>query len=111
MSKTEILENYSWNRKCIKIQCTFRNLDPTLQRQKYSQNSLLKPQRVKGSGAPWYPGKHEQIALWLMALHSALTPQIPGKQGVLHFWLMQAKFCWHSELTKHSGRQFGGSPM
>ena len=73
--------------------------------------NLLKSQRVKASGDPWYPGKHEQMALWFMTLHSALTPQIPGPQGDLHFWFIHAKFCWHSEFTKHSGRQFGGSPI
>ena len=40
-------------------------------------------QRVKASGAGWYPGKQEQMALWLIALHSALIPQISGLQGVL----------------------------
>ena len=66
---------------------------------------------MKASGAPWYPGKQEQMALWLITLHSALTPQMPGPQGDLHFWSIQARFCWHSELTKHSGLQLGGSPM
>lgn len=28
----------------------------------------------------------------------------------MHFWLIQAFDNEHSELTKHSGRQFGGAP-
>ena len=46
-----------------------------------------------------------------MTLHSALRPQMPGRQGLAHLWSMQAKFWLHSELTRHSGRQLGGSPI
>lgn len=44
-----------------------------------------------------------------MAWQLALFPQVPG-HGSLHFWLMQALFKEHSELTVHSGLQPGGLP-
>jgi hypothetical protein len=46
----------------------------------------------------------------LTTLHKALNPQEPG-HGSLHFSLMQAKFEGHSELSMHSGLQFGGRPI
>lgn len=44
-----------------------------------------------------------------MTEHTALMPQVPG-HGSAHFWLMQAKFWGHSELTTHSGLHPGGLP-
>lgn len=40
----------------------------------------------------------------------APMPQEPG-HGSRHFSLMQAKLLEQSELTVHSGRQFGGLPI
>lgn len=45
-----------------------------------------------------------------MTLHLAETPQDPG-QGSMHFSRIQALLLMHSELTEHSGRQFGGVPI
>lgn len=39
-----------------------------------------------------------------------MIPHDPG-QGSLHFCCIQALFEEQSELTVHSGRQFGGLPM
>lgn len=52
----------------------------------------------------------EQIGMWLRILHSDMIPHDPG-QGSLHFCCIQALFEEQSELTVHSGRQFGGLPM
>lgn len=53
---------------------------------------------------------HEHIGLWLITLQLVFVPQGPG-QGFVHFCLIQALSCGHSELTTHSGRQLGGAPM
>lgn len=45
-----------------------------------------------------------------MTLHCAIIPQEPG-HGSRHFSVIQALLLGHSELTRHSGRQFGGAPM
>lgn len=63
---------------------------------------------VKGS--PVNPDWQAQMGLWFLTLHCALIPQVLG-HGSLHLWLMQAWFGEHSELTMHSGRQFGGLPL
>lgn len=52
-------------------------------------------------------GGHVQMGLWLMTIHWAARPQVPG-QGSVQRWLMQASLSAHSELTTHSGRQVGG---
>lgn len=44
-----------------------------------------------------------------MTLQLEYSPHVPS-QGFEHFWLIQAKCTGHSELTTHSGRQFGGAP-
>lgn len=61
-------------------------------------------------GSPVKPDWQLQIGLWFITSQRALVPQVPG-HGSLHFWLTQALFCAHSELTTHSGLQFGGLPM
>ena len=68
---------------------------------------LLSLQPLKGSGSPVNPDGQEQVGLWLTTVQMALGPQLPG-QGSTHFMLTQAKAGLHSELTRHSGRQFGG---
>lgn len=65
-------------------------------------------QLVKGS--PVYPSGHVQIGVWFITLHKAPVPQEPG-QGSLHFSLIHARLLVHSELSTHSGLQFGGFPM
>lgn len=50
------------------------------------------------------------MGLWLITLHSEFCPQTPS-QGFLHFFLIQACCCEHSELTTHSGLHDGGVPM
>lgn len=62
------------------------------------------------NGSPVCPGEQAQTGLWLMTEQWALRPHVPG-QGSWHFWLMQALFWAHSELTVHSGLQPGGDPM
>lgn len=63
---------------------------------------------LKGSPVNW--GRHEHIGLWLITLHSVFCPQTPS-QGFIHFFRIHAWFWLHSELTRHSGLQFGGTPM
>lgn len=46
-----------------------------------------------------------------MTSHLALKPQVLLEQGLAHLNLWHARFCGHSELTTHSGLQFGGEPM
>lgn len=61
-------------------------------------------------GLPEYPGKQEQDGAWLMTLHSALRPHVPG-QGSRHLLLTQALLRSQSELMTHSGLQpVYGSP-
>ena len=60
----------------------------------------LSLQDVKGS--PSYPGRHIHIAIWLLTLHWALIPQVPG-QGSIHLFLWHALIEGQSELTTHSG--------
>lgn len=62
------------------------------------------------NASPMKPSEQEHIGVWLITLHKAFTPQDPG-QGSLHFSLIQAKLLGHSELTVHSGLQFGGLPL
>lgn len=61
------------------------------------------------NGSPENWGGHEQYGLWFRTLHNAYSPHVFG-QGSAHFWLIQALSNGHSELTIHSGRQFGGFP-
>lgn len=65
-------------------------------------------QRVNGSPVNWFG--QLQIGLWLITLHLALIPQVPG-QGSMHFWFIHAFVSTHSELTTHSGRHLGGLPL
>lgn len=62
------------------------------------------------NGSPVYCGAHVQNGLWLRTLQMAYNPQVLG-QGSAHFWLIHALSKAHSELTTHSGLQFGGLPM
>lgn len=62
------------------------------------------------NGSPVYEALHEHIGLWFITLQFVFLPQGPG-QGSTHFCLIQALSCEHSELTMHSGRQFGGAPI
>lgn len=61
-------------------------------------------------GSPVKPRWQLHIGLWLITLHIAFNPQVPG-QGLSHFWFIHALSRGHSELTIHSGRQFGGLSM
>lgn len=60
-------------------------------------------------GSPVYEVLQEHIGLWLIILQLEFTPQGLG-QGLIHLLLTQALSFGHSELTTHSGRQFGGYP-
>lgn len=62
------------------------------------------------NGSPVYPDSQTQTGVWLMTLHWAYKPQLPG-HGSLHFWFIQAWLMGHSEFIVHSGRQLGGDPM
>ena len=44
-----------------------------------------------------------------MTLQFAFKPH-ESRHGSEHFWFIHALFVEHSELTTHSGRQFGGDP-
>lgn len=44
-------------------------------------------------------------------MHSVFWPHGLLWQGLTHFWFIQALWGLHSELTIHSGLQFGGDPM
>lgn len=61
-------------------------------------------------GFPVNPCLHTQIGLWLITLQRAFSPHAPS-QGLMHFCELQDKSGGHSELTTHSGRQFGGEPL
>lgn len=56
-----------------------------------------------------YVGLQVHIGLWFITLQSVFVPQGPG-HGLTHRALRQALSREHSELTTHSGRQFGGEP-
>lgn len=71
---------------------------------------LLSTLTQRTNGSPLKPMLQLQIALWLTVWQRAFIPHVPG-QGSLHFWLMHDLSCEHSELTTHSGRQFGGAPV
>lgn len=62
------------------------------------------------NGSPVNPDGQLQMGLWFMTSHLALTPQAP-EQGLAHLNLWHARFDGHSELTTHSGLQFGGEPV
>lgn len=62
------------------------------------------------NGSPVKPDKQLHIGLWLITLHVALIPQVPG-QGSAHFCFMQAWLRGHSELLTHSGLHPGGLPI
>lgn len=47
--------------------------------------------------------------MWLFTVHNALTPHDPG-QGSIQCSRTHALLLAQSELTTHSGRQFGGAP-
>lgn len=51
-----------------------------------------------------------QIGVWLTILQILFKPHDPT-QGSLHFCRMQALLLAHSAFIKHSGRQFGGTPI
>ena len=53
---------------------------------------------------PVNPFRQPQVGMWLIILHSALMPQVPG-QGSTHLLFEQAWSRSQSELRIHSGRQ------
>lgn len=61
------------------------------------------------NGSPVKSIRHEHMGLWLIVSHLVLEPHNP-RQGSPHLLLMHAWLKAHSELTVHSGRQFGGLP-
>lgn len=88
--------------------CRCNVLDDLRSQQQFGSLRGIKKQREKGS--PVYPSVQLQMGLWFNTLHLALTPQVPW-HGSTHFWFMQALSNGHSELTTHSGLQFGGLPL
>lgn len=70
----------------------------------------LLPNKHLMNGSPVYWGGQLHIGLWFTTWQIAAIPQVPG-HGSIHFWLTQASFNGHSELTIHSGRQAGGLPI
>lgn len=72
-------------------------------------NNLLSSKKHLMKGSPVYPLTQLHIGLWFTTWQCALIPHIPG-QGSWHFWLIHALSERQSELTIHSGRQFGGDP-
>lgn len=67
-----------------------------------------KTQRTLAS--PSYPSGQVQIGTWFWTEHLAISPQAPI-QGFLHLWFIQAAEWKQSELSTHSGLQFGGRPI
>lgn len=66
--------------------------------------------RQAAIGSPVKPGRQEQVGAWLITLHSAFIPHVPG-QGSLHLLFIQALLRSQSLLTTHSGLQpVYGSP-
>lgn len=47
--------------------------------------------------------------LWLITWHVARIPHAP-RQGLMHFWLLQASVRVQSALIVHSGLHAGGTP-
>lgn len=62
------------------------------------------------NGSPVKSTLHVQIGEWLRTSHFALIPHVFG-HGSEHFIFIQARLDEHSELTTHSGRQFGTFPV
>lgn len=62
------------------------------------------------NGSPVKPDEQLQIGLWFTTWQREFSPHAPV-HGSVHFILMHARFCEHSELTTHSGRQFGALPI
>lgn len=62
------------------------------------------------NGSPVCLAGQAQIGLWFFVVHCAPMPQVFG-QGSAHLVLTQARSGEHSELTIHSGRHCGGTPM
>lgn len=61
-------------------------------------------------GSPTKSCTQVQDGMWLITLHSAFSPQVPG-QGSVHLFLIHALFLGHSVLSTHSGLQpLYGSP-
>lgn len=60
-------------------------------------------------GSPVKPVMQEHTGEWLSTIHCAFKPHEPG-QGSLHLIFVHARFAEQSELTRHSGLQFGGRP-
>lgn len=50
------------------------------------------------------------MGLCFTTSHFAVTPQDPS-HGLIHFWLLHARFSGQSELMTHSGRHSGGLPL
>ena len=62
------------------------------------------------NASPVKPSRQPQTGEWLTTRQFALEAHDPG-QGSTHFWLMQVRSDWQSELTVHSGRQLGALPI
>lgn len=60
--------------------------------------------RQKLNGSPVYPCRQVQLGIWLITLHSAFWPQVPG-QGSMHLFLTHALSRGQSLLRTHSGLQ------
>ena len=56
------------------------------------------------NGSPDIPCGHVHIGLWLMTVHRAPMPHVPG-QGSSHFVCKQALLYGHCGLMTHSGLQ------
>lgn len=54
------------------------------------------------NGLPVYPGRQAHEGAWLITLHSAYKPHIPG-HGSRHLLLIHALSLGHSLFRTHSG--------
>lgn len=66
------------------------------------QNVPCFEQRTKAF--PLKPSTQVHVGMWLITLHSAFWPQVPG-QGSMHLFLIHALSLGHSVFRTHSGLQ------
>ena len=84
--------------------------DPNKKKIKFSDLPLIGTGWQLLNASPVKPSAQLQSGVWFTTRQTALVPQDPG-QGSTHFLLTHVWADGQSELTMHSGRQFGAVPI
>ena len=77
----------------------YRHRNVNFSQKRLKWNNFLLGSQILPYGSPVWSGKHSQIPLWFIGVHSALRAQ---SQGSTHFSLRQANVVAQSGSVRHS---------